>query len=271
MWLRDGIAPIESDFGVERVMGGAEACLTRDFQERSHSLGAFDRNRAVQAELCAGFEEFFIVNKQKTVWSETQPTQDINSSDWQIPMPQPTQQNTQRGFEPGPMVLGKSRYLTLIDVLAASGHLNTDVEGLRDRVAEKAVLRVLETLFTLGKNANRDSMTNADPRHILEDLERMTLSKLALEVHASALSSASQINAATPASAVASAVSGALVRTLKPLLKKNNPQLPVAITANELGAENADRHEATSDDTSKDVSEWRLSMALLNAASAQAF
>ena len=133
-----------------------------------------------------GLEEFLLLRKTEKDGATSirasllpvQPTCQIGASAW----PFPSWTSVDRGYEPGPMLFGKSHQLTILDVLYVRGHLKTDIEAFSERVQEKAQPRILEALTTLGKDLTEPGR-RSDAKLIAEDLETSAIERLALELN----------------------------------------------------------------------------------------
>lgn len=153
------------------VRGGVETALAHAIPAETE-LGYF-----------FGLEEFLGFRKQTDGRLETyllpvQPTSQIGVSSWAFP----SWSSVDRGYEPGPMLFGKSHQLTLLDVLFVRDRLTGDIDGFSDRVQTKSSPRILEALFTLGKNLAEPGRRAADAKDIAEDLERSFVERLSMDL-----------------------------------------------------------------------------------------
>lgn len=183
---------------------GFTQSLARYFEPRRERLG-----------LHLGLETFTLYKKKNGLLIERplplQPTQSISQQGWSIP----TYAAGDRGYEPGPMLFGRSHQLALIDVLFARENLAT-IEGFTPLVAERSKARIIETLFTLGKSLSTGSSGTIDARDIAADLELSAIERLAAEIAC----------ADTHGEAADGVLlTGALATSLEPLLKKRRPDL----------------------------------------------
>lgn len=166
-----------------------------------------------------GLEEFLFIRKtERDGVAQTrasllpvQPTCQVGASAW----PFPSWTNVDRGYEPGPMLFGKSHQLTILDVLYVRGHLKSEIEAFSERVQEKSQPRILEALSTLGKDLTEPGR-RSDSKLIAEDLETSAIERLALELNTVDLSSAK----AKPIF-----VFGPFAPIFLPLLQKRRPDL----------------------------------------------
>jgi hypothetical protein len=123
-----------------------------------------------------GLEGFTLFRRnQEPVQLPVQPTCQIGNG----AMPFPSWTGVDRGFEPGPMLLGKSHQLSLLDVLYIRGHLESGIDGFSDRVQEKSGPRIQEALYTLGKSLADPGRKAADPLEIASDLELSAAERIA--------------------------------------------------------------------------------------------
>jgi hypothetical protein len=106
---------------------------------------------------------------QKSTALPIQPTQSLAVSTWQAP----SWSDNDKGFEPGPMIFGKSQNLTTVDLLFAGGNLDHPIDGVSDRIQTKAKARprVLDTIFALGKDMDKIDNHRTDAEKLLSDLE----------------------------------------------------------------------------------------------------
>jgi hypothetical protein len=175
------------------IRGGVESALEKTF---SKGLTYF-----------FGLEEFLGFTDGVSYLLPVQPTCQISASQWAFP----SWSAVDRGYEPGPMLFGKSHQLTLLDVLFVRDRLSGDIEGFSDRVQAKASARILETLSTLGKNLAEPGRRAADSKEIAEDLENGFVERLAMDL------------AIRDARAVR--IAGPLAPALMALLEKRRPDI----------------------------------------------
>ena len=144
-----------------------------------------------------------------------QPTCQIGPSAW----PFPSWTGVDRGYEPGPMLFGKSHQLTILDVLYVRGRLKPEIQAFSEQVQEKAQARILEALSTLGKELSEFGR-RTDAKLVAEDLETAAVERLVLELNA--------LDAKTKSVYVA----GPLATTVLPLIEKRRPDLKFVFDAN---------------------------------------
>ena len=186
------------------------------------ALSAF-LTREANVALVLGLEEFVVLERAtpdgKSQVSArpagVQPTCQIESRLW----PFPTWTALDRGYEPGPMLFGKSHQLTLLDVLFVGGRFSQTIEAFSDRVQDKSAPRILETLFTLGKNLAEPGMRAADPKVVAANLERAAVERIALDL-------------AHLKSKTVVPLYGPLASTFAPLLEKRRPDLDFKLSGN---------------------------------------
>ena len=168
-----------------------------------------------------GLEEFLGFRRSKTGSLESyllpvQPTGQIAASVWAFP----SWTNVDRGYEPGPMLFGKSHQLTLLDVLFVRDQLKGDIEAFSDRVQTKSSPRILEALHTLGKNLAEPGRRAADSKDMAEDLETAFIERLSMDL---------SFNLKTSKRVF---VAGPLASSLLPLLERRRSDLKFVVDAN---------------------------------------
>lgn len=115
-----------------------------------------------------------------------QPTQQFEPGVWPIPV----LGREDKGYEPGPMLLGRSHQLTVLDILFTRRHLNKVEEALEFLAppnVERSRARILESVFTLAKAANGPhALANVDADDVTADLEQALIERIAtfLALHA---------------------------------------------------------------------------------------
>jgi hypothetical protein len=183
------------------VRGGVEAALANAMPETAELSYFF------------GIEEFlgFTSHRRGAYLLPVQPTTQIGVSAW----PFPSWTEVDRGYEPGPMLFGKSHQLTVLDILFVRDRLMGDIEGFSDRVQAKASVRILEALFTLGKNLAEPGRRAVDSKEIAEDLEMSFVERLVMDLCFKAPKSVH--------------VSGPLALSIVPLLEKRRPDLKFVV------------------------------------------
>jgi hypothetical protein len=194
-WSPNGVG---SSASAAAVRGGVEAALANAFAAKGLSY-------------FFGLEEFLGFNSGSPYLLPVQPTCQLGSIAW----PFPSWTSTDRGYEPGPMLFGKSHQLTLLDVLFVRDRLSGEVEGFSDRVQAKSSARILEALPTLGKNLAEPGRRAADAKEIAEDLESSFIERLAMDL---AFKEAKSVF-----------VAGPLAASIVPLLEKRRPDLKFAV------------------------------------------
>ncbi len=193
-WSPDGVTTSTS---AAVVRGGVEAALAKAFAKGTTYF--------------FGLEEFLTFTDGQTSLLPVQPTTQITASQWTFP----SWSGVDRGYEPGPMLFGKSHQLTVLDVLFVRDRLNGDIEGFSDRIQAKSSARILEALFTLGKNLAEPGRRAADAKEIAEDLESAFTERLAMDL---AIRGVSAIRLAGP-----------LAQVIAPLLQKRRPDLKFTV------------------------------------------
>ncbi|MES2856154.1 MAG: hydantoinase/oxoprolinase N-terminal domain-containing protein [Bdellovibrionota bacterium] len=193
LWGADG--PLTAWETGAMALGGMSASLTRSVSKEK-PVAYF------------GLEGFSLLRASTSpVPLPVQPTCQIGNS----AMAFPSWTDTDRGFEPGPMLLGKSHQLSLLDVLFICGHLEAGIDGFSDRVQEKSTARIKEALFTLGKSLADPGRKVVDALDIASDLELSAGERLATFL---------RMNIEAPGPI---AIAGPLANSVTHLLKKVRP------------------------------------------------
>lgn len=170
-----------------------------------------------------GLEEFMCLKRTtsngESVVQQTllpvQPTCQIGASAWTFP----SWTGVDRGYEPGPMLFGKSHQLTILDVLYVRGRLKADIQAFSEQVQEKSQARILEALSTMGKELSEFGR-RTDAKLVAEDLETAAVERLILELNALDLRGKPVY------------VAGPLATTLLPLIEKRRPDLKFTFDVN---------------------------------------
>lgn len=166
-WTSNGLLDDRAKFTASGLRGGTARALNLAGGSNATTL-------------VLGLEDFSIIDgsspEPRTL--AVQPTCQIATELW----PFPVWNAVDRGFEPGPMLFGKSHQLTLLDVFFVQGRLATPVDAFSDRIQEKSAPRILEALFTLGKNLAEPGRRAADAKTIASDLERAAIEKVAIDL-----------------------------------------------------------------------------------------
>lgn len=172
-----------------------------------------------------GLESFlaFVQNDKgqepRVVPLPVQPTRRIELGPWSVP----TLGSEDRGYEPGPMLFGKSHALTVLDVFYALDRLK-DIEAFTPLVSERTKPRILEALYTLGKMIpTRASRGTIDAKDVAEDLETYFVERIAGSL--ARFGSKGEIT-----------LTGPLAPTFFPLLKKRRPDLSFTCEADSVWA-----------------------------------
>ena len=194
------MAAIESAYAeaaVEELRSEAEAALPGwdlkvwgrsgllDWKDASAALIAGGREASLVARVKAGanpsihfgLERFeSISNKGAIEPLRFGPTRLIAQGAW--PFPDLSRESC--GYEPGPMLFGKSHQLSVIDVLSLQNRLS-EIEGLSPQISERARPRILEALLTFGKTIPSPvGRRSADAQEIAEDLESLFMEELSV-------------------------------------------------------------------------------------------
>jgi Hydantoinase/oxoprolinase N-terminal region len=144
----------------------------------SHSL---KKQKGARALLHCGLDSFTLIDQSGQATSlSIQLTQGIQHGVWHFP----TLSNSAMGYEPGPMLFGRSHQLAIIDILFLMDRLK-EIEAFTPLLAEKSRNRIQETLFTLAKSpllSLGDKKRTPDAMSIAADLEQAFIEKLAVEL-----------------------------------------------------------------------------------------
>ena len=194
------IAPFE-------LRSGFEASLLNSVRGSSESL-----------VLHLGLENIFALRKSadpvqlaQILTIPVQATSTIQIGDWSVPQ----FTLSAKGFEPGPMLFGKSHHLTPIDILYVCGHLEMQAD-FQELVNEKSRARILESLFTLGKMIpGGEAKSSIDAKDVATALETAWVETIVATLTRWAPKSIR--------------LTGALAQSLLPLLSKRRPDWAFAI------------------------------------------
>ena len=226
------------DEGLEKALGEKRAAWQVEFWTRQgladwsqlNAARARDGIRAAHAQtapapstfgLHLGLEMFQLLNPEnKPSLLPFRPTHRIGMGDW--PFPMLTQEDV--GYEPGPMLFGKSHHLTFLDLIFTQGQLK-EVEGLSPLISEKSRARILESILTLARVIPREDTTSPiDARAVAHDLETSCIEKI---------SGALLINGVRGKVRL----TGALAESFLPLLKHRRPDLTFSVAKDAQWAE----------------------------------
>jgi hypothetical protein len=258
-WGKDGATTIgQADFA-RHFKGGVEASLAASAGQSSvlhFGLEGFHLSHAVKAPQAAALALEPQSEPQSQPQSELraalhlelQPTRQIQAASWAVP----ALGHEDRGYEPGPMLLGKSHHLAAIDILYIRDRLNFDIEGFSDRITERSRTRILESLFTLGKAMPTQGNSPLQATDIAEDIERAFVERIAIELAESlaTTSIASRTDKMSPASVT---LSGALAPAFANSLARRRPDLKFSLSKDAAWALSAATLSTTSLGTSLPV------------------
>jgi hypothetical protein len=184
------------------------------------------RSSRGQIILHFGLEGFYLLCRQTPDWIvhllPLQPTQAIALSGWQVP----TFTNEDRGYEPGPMLFGRSHNLALVDLLFALEQLN-EIEGFSSQIGEsiRTRARIFETLYTMSKSSNANKNAESiDPHDVATDLDLAAIERIAMEL--ARYSAKGEI-----------LLSGAMAGAFKNKLKRRRPDLQFTSIAGSIWIE----------------------------------
>lgn len=115
------------------------------------------------------------VTTPKLTLTSIQPTQVVQKGPWNVP----EFGEKQLGFEPGPMLLGKSLVPTFLDILFLL-HGSESLGFLSGLSQEKSEKRILETLFTMAKDQLKNQ--DLDSRAIAQSLSDVAVNSLVQQI-----------------------------------------------------------------------------------------
>jgi len=148
-------------------------------------------------------------------------TQTVGHGTW----PFPNFTDNVCGYEPGPMLFGRSHQLAALDILFVQERLREEIDGFTPLLAEKSRPRILETLLTLTKLPHTaDKRRAPDPLKTARELEKAFIEEIALELGASGVEGPLK-------------VTGPLAAALTPLLRERRPDLKIDWTETEAWCE----------------------------------
>ena len=216
-WSPDGPRPwIEFAAGTAR--GGLDAALANSATHLKST-----------AVLHCGLDGLTLFTPKNTIVKQTfgtpvRLTQLVKHGEW----PFPNFTDADSGYEPGPMLFGRSHQLAALDILHLQERLQ-EIEGLTPLISERSRPRILETLFTLAKSpmaTSGDKRRPPDAAHIASELERALVEEIALEIAAAGVSDELTLT-------------GAFASSLAPLISARRKDLRVKFNPSEAWRESA--------------------------------
>jgi hypothetical protein len=212
-WSSEGPRPwIEFTAGTAR--GGLDAAL-------SNSVAVMENS----AVLHCGLDGLtFFTPEMQSFGPKIRLTQLVKHGKW----PFPNFTDADSGYEPGPMLFGRSHQLAALDILHLQERLR-DIEGLTPLTSEKSRPRILETVFTLAKSpmaGGGDKRRPPDAAHIASDLEKALFEEIAIEIAAAGI--IGEI-----------VLTGAFAASLAPLVSARRRDLKVRFTPSDAWRESA--------------------------------
>jgi hypothetical protein len=152
-----------ADVSAAKVCGGPERVL--------------QTAAATRFTLHFGLERFLLIDKQKNTTSplSVQPTRQVGLS--ALGFPSLTEED--RGYEPGPMLFGKSHQLTYLDLLSVRERLTGAIDGFHSMISERSRARIVESLLTLGKLIPEKRANMSDGLEVANDLDLLCLERIA--------------------------------------------------------------------------------------------
>jgi hypothetical protein len=185
------------EFSAASTRNGLACALTRS---------ASIRNRS-STVLHLGLDRFYLIRPdQQAMALSLRPTQLIEVGAWSFP----SLSESSAGYEPGPMLFGKSQQLSVLDLLYVRDRLKA-ASPFEALINERSRSRILESLLILGNAAGLGKGPSPlDARQVAEDIENVVIEKIATDLL--------EINGQV-------VLQGALASSLAPLLKRRRPDL----------------------------------------------
>lgn len=220
-------ARLELEAQVRASLGEAEGWTIKQISSDEALIQAFNEARTrggARLAMHFGLEKFSWTGAEtiggvaRAGTLPVQPTCQIGITDW----PFPSWTAVDRGYEPGPMMFGKSHQLTWLDVLSVRERMNSPIDAFSDKISEKSRSRILETLTTLGRNLIEPGRRSVDALAIASDLELMGIERIcgAIEM----LAPATGKNGQAPIE-----IWGSLAPILAPLIAARRPDLELRV------------------------------------------
>lgn len=192
----------------------------------NHAVHAYAASLAGQGSsfrhLHCGLDEIRMLGEGKT---RKQPTTLVANDAW--PFPHLTGDCC--GFEPGPMMFGRSHQLTALDVLFVRDRL-LPIEGFSSLASDKSRSRILESLFTLAKSPSASAKNRPpDAAEISIDIEQAFIEEIIVLVTGKT-GADGQTPAAKKSRLADVVLSGALSSSLQSLLSQRRFDLRFRLT-----------------------------------------
>jgi hypothetical protein len=190
----------------ERSWDTFSAASTRNGLGCALTRAAASRRRGATV-LHLGLDRFYLIRSgESAVPLGLRPTQLIEVGAWSFP----SLSEFSAGYEPGPMLFGKSQQLSVLDLLYVRDRLKA-VPTFEPLINERSRSRILESLLILGNAAGLGKGPSPlDARQVAEDIESVVIEKLATDLL--------EINGQV-------VLQGVLASSFAPLLKKRRPDL----------------------------------------------
>lgn len=187
----------------------------------SGALRAYFASRGGTALHCGLDTIELFAQDKNSLGIPVQLTQTVGNGTW----PFPNFTDNACGYEPGPMLFGRSHQLAALDILYVLGRLTDEIDGFSPLLAEKSRPRILESLFTLAKFPQAaDKRRVPDPMKTARELESAFIEEIGLEISASRIEGRLQLT-------------GPFATTLAPLLRERRPDLQIEVPENEIWCE----------------------------------
>jgi hypothetical protein len=146
--------------------------------ERALSMASSTRHPELPT-LHLGLDRFYFIPPRepsalpKVCLVSLRPTQLLEVGNWAFP----SLSETSAGYEPGPMLFGKSQQLSVLDVLYVRDRLKS-ISGFENLINERSKPRILESLMILGNAAGLGVASPLDARKLAEDIETIVMEKI---------------------------------------------------------------------------------------------
>lgn len=229
--LEAQLEPVKKEFDVTFAFWSSDGSLFENDPRRYYSstlgsvaaLSRFPKVKKMKTVLHLGLEQFFLIHSDERapIWHGDFGPVALPGPEFKKTKIQPTQfiasdslhgalfETLESGYEPGPMLFGRTLRPTFVDILFLQKRL-TEVEGLNGLIAKGVEQRLEQTLQALFKE------TLETPNQSKKLVEDLGLSILAQEVYQNAISPSILCT-------------GALAPALVPLLQKRLPGLQMVV------------------------------------------
>lgn len=220
-WSEDGLRPW-SEFSAARIRGGRTQSLNQALGNQQDAI------------LHCGFDGLQILKPQSVKSSAPTSTSSLTRLVEHGLWPFPHIGENSCGYEPGPMLFGKSQQLSALDVLYVRDRLKP-IEGFSLLINEKTRPRILDNLFTLAKAPTSGAKKRLpDAKEISAQIEHALVSSIAAWALGQTMTTATQSDRWL--------LTGPFAATLAPLLQEYFPQWKIKVGAGESTDEYFESH-----------------------------